>query len=333
MGKYRDVTRKDVAARANVSETIVSYVINDNRYVDKDKKARVLEAVKELNYVPNSIARTLRGKNSNHILFIVDSVVTERFGKMINEIDKVAYKNGLLISLTGNRNNDEFVRSVINRRFDGVIISSISFRDEFIKALVNAKIPVVLLATKSYDHIKDVVVIETGLYKAAKDCVEYFYNKGRRNIIYVDRISKNNRFSDMNDNRYRGFTEKMIELNLENDGHMLSGYESEVELEDALEKYLSENKVDAIIGRTDYISCVALNKAKSLGYKIPEDIGIIGFDDSRVCNLVTPKLSSVRLNKGIDKLAIETIYKIQEEGKELDIPEHYAELIIRESSE
>lgn len=58
----KPVTRKDVAQRAGVSETIVSYVLNNNRYVDKTKRERVMQAVKELNYHPNSIARALKGK-------------------------------------------------------------------------------------------------------------------------------------------------------------------------------------------------------------------------------------------------------------------------------
>lgn len=65
----KPVTRKDVAQRAGVSETIVSYVLNNNRYVDKTKRERVMQAVKELNYHPNSIARALKGKNEPYCLY------------------------------------------------------------------------------------------------------------------------------------------------------------------------------------------------------------------------------------------------------------------------
>ena len=62
------VTRKDIALEAGVSETIVSYVLNNNRYVDKEKRKRVLDAVNKLGYRPNSIARALKGKRSNQLL-------------------------------------------------------------------------------------------------------------------------------------------------------------------------------------------------------------------------------------------------------------------------
>ena len=65
--KRTRVTRKDIAREAGVSETIVSYVMNNNRYVDKEKKKRVLDAVNKLGYRPNSIARALKGKKLNHI--------------------------------------------------------------------------------------------------------------------------------------------------------------------------------------------------------------------------------------------------------------------------
>ena len=83
--KFVRPTRKDVAKLAGVSETVVSYVINNNRYVSQDKRLRVQEAIKKLNYRPNNIARTLKGKSSNHIVFIADQIVTEHFSLLIRE--------------------------------------------------------------------------------------------------------------------------------------------------------------------------------------------------------------------------------------------------------
>ncbi len=126
-------TRKDVAKLAGVSTTIVSYVVNNNRYVEKSKKEKVLKAIKKLNYKPNSIARAMKGKNSNHIAFIVDRINSGNFSQLIDKIDEYAYQRGALVSLLSNKNTDEFMRQVITRRFDGVIISSISFSEERIR--------------------------------------------------------------------------------------------------------------------------------------------------------------------------------------------------------
>ena len=85
------VTRADVAKMAGVSETIVSYVINNNRYVAMEKRKRVEEAVRALNYRPNNIARALKGKHSNQILFIADHITNEYFASIVSEMDKYAY--------------------------------------------------------------------------------------------------------------------------------------------------------------------------------------------------------------------------------------------------
>ena len=88
------VTRADVAKMAGVSETVVSYVINNNRYVAMDKRKRVEEAVRALNYRPNNIARALKGKQSNQILFIADHITNEYFASIVSEMDKYAYNSG-----------------------------------------------------------------------------------------------------------------------------------------------------------------------------------------------------------------------------------------------
>ena len=131
MGNKKErVTRADVAALAGVSETIVSYVINNNRYVAKDKRERVEEAVRVLNYRPNNVARALKGKPSNQILFIADHITNEYFANIVNEMDQYAYDAGYLISLCGNRNTKEFASQVISRQYDGIIITSGGFSPE-----------------------------------------------------------------------------------------------------------------------------------------------------------------------------------------------------------
>ena len=89
------VTRADVAKAAGVSETIVSYVVNNNRYVAKDKRQRVEEAIAALHYRPNNVARALKGKRSNQLLFIADQITNEYFSRIVSEMDKYAYEAGL----------------------------------------------------------------------------------------------------------------------------------------------------------------------------------------------------------------------------------------------
>lgn len=327
-------TREDVAKRAGVSVTVVSYVMNDNRYVDKEKRARVLQAAKELHYTPNNIARALKGKSSKHIILIVDNTTNERFGRLISQLDKYAYEKGSMVSLCASRNDPEFVRQVIARRFDGIVISSISFSEKYISEFAAAGIPVVLLQNRQYSEIKGVAEINTGLYQGAQECIHYFYDQGRRNILYLDRISKRNHFSDLSDNRYRGFVHAMKECGLESEGHFITNCVSEEELQGKLIEAINNQPIDAILGRNDSIACIAMKTILRSGRRIPEDISVIGWDDSSICRMVTPSLSSMRLQEeDIAKTAVDMLYEMQM-NLTVSEPRRFAsQLIVRHSTD
>ena len=203
------VTRKDVARRAGVSETIVSYVLNNNRYVEKGKRERVLQAVKELNYQPNRIARALKGKKTNHIVFIADNISTEHFSQLIDVMDYHAYSKGYLISLIANRNDDDFVSQVISRQCDGIIVSSLSIPESYLHQFVAAGLAVVVLQNRNYQDLTGAAVIHTGLYNGAREGVRFLAGQGRRHILYVDRFSTHGHFSGRGDYRLHGYYDEM----------------------------------------------------------------------------------------------------------------------------
>lgn len=304
-------TRKDVALEANVSETIVSYVVNNNRYVDAEKRKRVEEAIKKLNYVPNSIARTLKGKSSFHIMFIADKIDNEHFGRLVRKMDEFAYDRGYLISLCANRNDDEFIRNIINRQVDGVIINSISFSEDYVQKIVDANIPVVLFANKIYtNQIEEVGYLYTGLYQGAKKCIAKLSEEGRKNILYIDRISRQSNFSDMTDLRFRGYVNGLKACGLEySEENFITGCHNEEEIIEKVTKRLQKgDKIDAILGRNDHIALLTMLAVKESGFKVPDDIAIVGFDNSIASKLSDPALSTIEIDRdGLAKEAIEML--------------------------
>jgi DNA-binding LacI/PurR family transcriptional regulator len=312
--EYKKVTRKDVAERAGVTETIVSYVINNNRYVAIEKKELVLKAIKELNYRPNNIARALKGKKTNHILFIADHISNEHFGRVIEEMDKNAYEKGYLISLSANRNTEEFVSQVISRNVDGIVISSVSFHEEYINHFLEANIPVVVLMNKDYTALdKRAGKIYTGLYLGAKNCVKHLIDKGRKDIVYIDRVSRRGNFSAMDDLRYKGFYEQLQESGLSfSPNSILTGYKNEDELYEAIQTRIKSGlKIDGVVCRNDYMACVAVSAISDLGLSIPGDISVIGFDNLSISKFVTPHLTTMEIDrKQIGIKVIEMIDKL-----------------------
>ena len=307
-------TRRDVADLAGVSETIVSYVINNNRYVADDKRERVLAAVNKLHYRPNSIARALKGKPSSHILFIADNIANEHFGNLVAEMDKVAYDQGYLISLMANRNTEDFVSRVISRQPDGVVVSSVSFQEKYLQMIVDSGIPVVLIGNRAYEGLDPrVAVVWSGLRGSVRRGVQLLIEKGRRNIIYIDRISTHGNFSNMSDLRYRGFCEQMEESGLPfSKDSIFTGYSSEEELHTALSHRISSGaKVDGIIARNDNLAAVAMSAVQDCDLSVPGDVSVIGFDNSSISKITTPKLTTVQIDRtGMARGIITTLHNM-----------------------
>ncbi len=296
----KTITRKDVAERAGVSVTIVSYVLNNNRYVEQSKRERVLAAVKELNYRPNTVARTLKGKKSNHILFIADNISNEHFANIVEEMDKLSYGKGYLISLLADRNEESFVAQVNSRQVDGIVISSTTLDYQYVKQLVDSGVPVVLLMNREYPPFdRTVGRIYTGLAEGVQLCVQLLQKKERKNIIYIDRVSAKGHFSDETDLRYVGFCQQMKACGLPISAeHTLTGFSSEAALTSALQtKLLSGAAIDGIVARNDNLACVAIKAIQNIGLRVPEDISVVGFDNSRLGMYVEPNLTSVALNR------------------------------------
>ena len=333
--KRTRVTRKDIAQEAGVSETIVSYVMNNNRYVDKEKKKRVLDAVNKLGYRPNSIARALKGKKLNHIILITDQIITEHFSLLLSELEKNAYDLGYIISLCGNRNTQQFVNDIISRCYDGVIISSISFPDKYIQQIIDADIPVVLLINRDYHAIRGAAKIDSGLYKGVGECVRYLFDAGCRNIIYIDRFSRNGHFSNMNDLRYRGFIEEMKRLGLSSspEQNVITGCRDREEVALQVERYIRKYPVDAILGRNDELACIAMQKVQKLGFQIPGEIKVMGFDNSSLSQFCTPPITSMEIQRSsIANASIEMLQNMIENHTPSPSAAFPTRLIEREST-
>ena len=218
---------------------------------------------------------------------------------------------------------------------DGIIISSASFDEEYVQQLIDSGVPVVLLMSREYAGIDSRAGrIDTGLYEGMRECVEFLVRKGRRNLLYIDRISKHGRFSTMEDLRYRAFCEQMRESGLElTNESIVTGCSTEQELFDLVcRKIKSGMPVDGIVGRNDNMACVAMRAALACGRRIPQDISVIGFDNSRMSAYVTPALTSMEIDRATVAAAIINMLDAMIRGE--DAGEQYVRtrLVEREST-
>jgi len=336
----RRVTRADVAKKAGVSPTIVSYVVNNNRYVDKDKKARVKQAMKELCYRPNSMARALKGKHSHLILFIVDDLVGEHFGKINKQMNSWAIENDYFICLCESRNDDEFINQIFQSYFDGVIIGSSTLKHEYIQKIIDTNIPVVLLEMRKYGDITgDIALINSGLYRGARDCCRALLEKKRSHIVYIDSLSQDRADYEIKDDfRYEGFVDELKDSGKFNDNNfrLVSNYLDEDDLANKLKDLIDSGFIiDGVFGRTDSIALNAMSHLVNMGFKVPEDISIIGVNNSRISKYSNPKLTTLDIDREAIGDAATSILSKMFNNDEINEEERHivldSKLIIRES--
>ncbi|MEG2843362.1 MAG: LacI family DNA-binding transcriptional regulator, partial [Ruthenibacterium sp.] len=174
---------KDVAEHAGVSASTVSRVIGGKSYVNEQTRARVLDAVRTLNYSPNVLAKSLKMGRSNTIALMVPSIRNQIFPDIARGVEDTARKNGLTVVLC---NTDEdvdvenlYIEKFKTRWIDGFIVASMLPGSEHIRQLRREGIPVVL-TSRCYGNDIDAVVVDNR--QAAFDAMQYLLHTGHRRI-------------------------------------------------------------------------------------------------------------------------------------------------------
>ncbi len=300
--KIKRVTRQDVADYAGVTPTIVSYVINNNRYVEAGKRERVQKALKELGYRPNTMARVLKGKRSNHILFLVDDLRSEHFGKIMKHMNLWTSKNNYFISICESQNNSSFIREICEHYFDGIVIASGNLYQEYIQQIIDTHIPAILLGMRSYSALNGrYALIDSGLYEGARLCCRTLIEEGRRRLLFLDTLYDNHgSYQSLDDVRLQGFLDSLRDAGLYHQDYyrIINGCKTKEDICRATESILDEGfRIDGIFGRTDYVAIQAMYKLMERGYSIPNDCSVIGVNNARISRYISPNLSSLDINQ------------------------------------
>ncbi|MFW6256721.1 MAG: LacI family DNA-binding transcriptional regulator [Bacillota bacterium] len=306
-------TIKDVAEHADVSVATVSAVINQDSEVNVSEELtrRVEKAVKELNYRPNRIARALSRKKTNTIAYIIPSIGNQFFAQMTELIEDLACEKdyGVYICNTGSGKDRVklYMNNLIENKVDGVIVTLTWLIREynFIETLQKENIPVVGLAGARVMKDIDTVIIddEAGGRFAAR----YLVNKGYERIGFIGvkesrttkkRLAGIKKY--LTDNRNVSYEEDLVELG--SDFSRSGGY-------NLAEKLLTRSPdIEAIIVYNDVMASGVLDKFAEAEIAVPEDIAVMGFDDS-VAQFTRPKLTTMALAKEeMTSLAIKMLF-------------------------
>ena len=284
------VTIKDVAKAAGVSIATVSYVLNNDPRIKKETAERVLKVSQELNYVASSSARSLKTNKTNIVLTVIPGFGGPIHTEIIASIHKELKDNNYqMLVCVG-----DIAEDVLSKQLtDGVIILDPKVSPEVLKRLAKTRVKVVD-TRKIYEDTDSVFVSRIDFAKPSKEIVELMIYEGYTKIGYMHGHLE----SPDNIRRYKGFCEALNDHNLK-PFCILNGNFIEEEGANAIKEYLScGNKLpEVLFCANDEMAIGVIKTLTNLGYNLPNDMKIVGFDNIAACNYVVPTLTSISFNR------------------------------------
>jgi LacI family transcriptional regulator len=286
------VTIAHVAARAGVSPTTVSHVLSGKRMVGAATRARVEAAIRDLGYRPSAAARQLRTKRSRMVAVIVPDITNPYYSTLIRGLaDAVgADEYGTYVCNTDGSLERErlFLHDVLDRGVDGIVMASVTAATE--PELAARRFGTPIVGVGGHHDQLDMDVVTADHQVGARAATTHLLRRGARRVAMIQGPP------DGGDERDRGYVEALREA-----GHevrpelMVRGDWTRAGGRAAMRALMAlQPRPDAVFCANDLTAIGAMDVARELGLRIPEDVALAGFDDVEAATLVTPPLTTVR---------------------------------------
>ncbi len=300
-------TIRDIAKKAQVSTATVSYVLNDSAQISEETREKVLKAVRELNYSPNNIAKSLKIKKTNTIGIITEDITVFNSPEIVDGINKYMEEQGYHIILNNLRlfkrlgnnfwNSTKYVKKIneiisvlLSRQIDGIIYIGAHTRDvsDIIKDI---NIPIVYTYCYSSGELDYSVNYDDQL--GAYEATEYLIKLGHKRIGVITGLVDSIPCQE----RLKGYQKALEENNLIfNPSYIKVGdWEYESGYENAKELLSKKDRTTAIFAMNDLMAGGVIDAAREMGINIPKDLSLIGYDNRECSFFYVPKLTTVGL--------------------------------------
>lgn len=338
MSNEPETTIHDIAKKLNLSASTISRALNDNPVISETTRKLVKKMAREMGYRPNTLAANLRTRRTNTIGVIVPLINRHFFSSVISGIEDVAYSQGFAVTIS--QSNDKLekeskiTQTLFANRVDGIILSIGMETNSYdhIKLFSERKIPIVFF-DRVVDEIKaHKIVVDDygGGYRATRHLI----SQGAKTIAHIGGPLN----LKIYEYRQKGYCEALKEAGLTVDKSMIINNSlTREEGKKAIQHLLQNNiKPDAIFCANDTTALSVIIYLQENGYKVPEDIAIVGFSNEPFSEVVTPSISTVKqpgylIGQKAAQLIIDQISNggSNTEFKTIVMP---TELIIRNSS-
>ncbi|MGL5682884.1 MAG: LacI family DNA-binding transcriptional regulator [Marinifilaceae bacterium] len=335
----RAITIKDLAEKLNISVSTVSRALKDNPEISQKTRKTVQKLAKELGYKPNPIAVALKTHKSNTIGIVVPQIVNTFFATVVKKVEEIADKYGYHVLVSSSNESFEKEKKNIDiflaNRCDGIIlsISRATTSYEHIKHIQEMDVPLVLFDRTTKELEVSRVVADDA--DAAYKIVQHLILGGAKRIGLItgpEHLS-------IGKNRMKGYLKAMTSNKLEiNTDYIVRCDDFSVKAaKKATTKLLEMDAIpDAIFGINDDMAIGAIEAIKEKGLRIPEDIAVFGFSNTKRSRYMNPAVSTInQFPEKVGEVAAELLFEQILNSKHAQVREEVVncELLIRESSD
>lgn len=286
-------TIKDIAELAGVSIATVSYVINGSRPVSAELAERVEQAIDELEYYPNEVARSLRGQRTSTVGLIVPDSANPFFAEIAKGVEDAGFEAGYTVVLcNSNLTLDRelaYLETLLSKQVDGVIIHPTTTRLEQVNLLIKNQIPVAILSRDAGDMDVDTFRIDNR--QAGHDATEHLIDLGHQSIACIKPLSGTNPSAQ----RVDGYLEALANASIPMNAELLVQGDNTIQGgELATEQLINSNvPFTGIFACNDAMAIGAMRALREAGCSVPDDISVIGFDDIQLASYIQPALTTI----------------------------------------
>ena len=338
---YEAITIKDIAKALGLSTSTVSRALRGSYEISPETKKLVIEYAEQFNYRPNPIALSLKERRSRSIGVVVCEIANNFFSQAINGIESIAYNRGYHVIIS--QSHESYDREVVNvehlasRSVDGLLVSLSTETDtiDHFKKLHEKGFPIVF-----FDRVTDAIAthkVVVDNYKGAYEATEHLIKAGYTRIAHL----ASSAHLSITVERLNGYKAALADNNIAvnetyikycNHGGMI-----QTEIEDAVKDLVQlKNGPNAIFCAGDRLTTGCLSALKNMGVRIPETMGLVGFTNSVLVELLEPGLTAVKQPAfEMGQVATELLIKLIESKRpvtEFETIVLQTEIFIRDSS-
>lgn len=307
-------TMQELAQAAGVSIATVSRVFSGSPKVSEKTRAKVMELVHQSGFQPNETARTMAAGSSHLIAVILPDIENPYFSRLLSEVEQLCVKNGYtMIFFNSNGDSEkekEIVTKMIARQADGMLICMTRIKSEMIPVIKTANFPVVVM-TRNINGLDSVAInhLEGGRlaadYLIENRCEQFFF------------------FGLKDDEKFTGFYNELLKKKVPESKIKIFGdkdwyFNNYAQASELMDKFMQKQKTctekTGLFCINDLFAVQAINAANRNNIKIPEKLNIVGFDNTMLCDMTFPALTSI--NQPLDKIAAKSFEILCQKIKE-----------------